>query len=454
MSSPTVIPVVDQGLGNSTYLLDLGGGRALVLDPSRDLRAVRAAAERRGLRIAFAVDTHLHADFLSGSRQLAATDGAQLLASAAGHREFPHTGLRDGDEVDLGGLVLRALATPGHTHEHLAFLLLDGPAPVGVFTGGSLLVGSAARTDLVSPDRTEELARAQYRSLRRLTGLGDDVSVWPTHGAGSFCSAPPGSARTSTIGTEKATNTLLRAPDEDAFVRALRDSLGSFPPYFLRLGEINRRGPGLLGGTPELPELPVPQVLSLLEAAGGQIVDVRPVTGFSAGHPRGALSIPLRPAFATWLGWLAPPDRPLVIVRDDEQDPDEIVWQAAKIGYDNLTGQVAGGMAGWRAAGAPEELLPLVTAENLGSAGVLDIRQAAEFTAGHVPGALHVELGDIDARGADLPPGPVVVMCGHGERAMSAASLLARAGHHDLAVLDGGPEGWAAATGRPLQTGW
>ena len=192
MSNPTVIPVVDEGLGNSTYLLDLGGGRGLVLDPSRDLRAVRAAAERRGLRIAFAVDTHLHADFLSGSRQLAATDGAQLLASAAGGREFPHTGLRDEDEVDLGGLVLRALATPGHTHEHLAFLLLDGPAPVGVFTGGSLLVGSAARTDLVSPDRTEELARAQYRSLRRLTGLGDDVSVWPTHGAGSFCSAPPG----------------------------------------------------------------------------------------------------------------------------------------------------------------------------------------------------------------------------------------------------------------------
>ena len=452
MSNPTVIPVVDEGLGNSTYLLDLGGGRGLVLDPSRDLRAVRAAAERRGLRIAFAVDTHLHADFLSGSRQLAATDGAQLLASAAGGREYPHTGLRDEDEVDLGGLVLRTLATPGHTHEHLAFLLLDGPAPVGVFTGGSLLVGSAARTDLVSPDRTEELARAQYRSLRRLTGLGDDVSVWPTHGAGSFCSAPPGSARTSTIGTEKATNTLLGASDEDAFVRALLDSLGSFPPYFLRLGEINRRGPGLLDGPPELPELPVAQVLSL-QAAGGQIVDVRAVTGFSAGHPRGALSIPLRPAFATWLGWLAPPDRPLVIVRDDDQDPDEIVWQAAKIGYDNLTGQVAGGMAGWRAAGAPEERLPLVSAEHIGRALVLDIRQAAEFTAGHVPGALHVELGDIGARGADLPPGPVVVMCGHGERAMSAASLLARAGHHDLGVLDGGPDQWVAVTGRPLLVG-
>ncbi len=452
MSSTNVIPVVDEGLGNSTYLLDLGDGRALVLDPSRDLRAVRTATGRRGLRIAFAVDTHLHADFLSGSHQLAVSDSARVLASADGHREFPHTGLRDGDEVDLGGLVLRAWATPGHTHEHLSFLVLDGSAPVGVFTGGSLLVGSAARTDLVSPDRTEELARAQYRSLRRLTELGDDVSVWPTHGAGSLCSAPPGSARTSTIGTEKATNTLLRAPDEDAFVRALLDSLGSFPPYFLRLGEINRRGPRLLDGTPCLPELPVVQVLSLLEA-GGQVIDVRPVAGFSAGHPRGALSIPLRPAFATWLGWLAPPDRPLVIVRDDDQDPDEIVWQAAKIGYDNLVGQVAGGMAGWRAAGAPVDGLPLVTAEHIGRARVLDIRQAAEFTAGHVPGALHVELGDIAASTAAALPGSVVVMCGHGERAMSAASLLARAGHHNFAVLDGGPEAWAAATGRSLQVG-
>jgi len=181
MSSTNVIPVVDEGLGNSTYLLDLGDGRALVLDPSRDLRAIRAAVERRGLRIAFAVDTHLHADFLSGSHQLAVSDSARVLASADGHREFPHTGLRDGDEVDLGGLVLRAWATPGHTHEHLSFLVLDGSAPVGVFTGGSLLVGSAARTDLVSPDLTEELARAQYRSLQRLARLGDDVAVWPTH---------------------------------------------------------------------------------------------------------------------------------------------------------------------------------------------------------------------------------------------------------------------------------
>ena len=247
MSTP-VIPVVDEGLGNSAYLVDMADGRALAVDASRDLRTMRAEAARRGLRIAYAADTHLHADFLSGAVQLAAEDGATVLASRAGGREFPHRGLADGDEVDLGGLRLRTLATPGHTHEHIAFEMLDDRHTLGVFTGGSLIVGSAARTDLVSPERTEELARAQYRSLRRLAELDDEVAVWPTHGAGSFCSAPPAPERTSTIGTERATNALLRAGSEDAFVTQLLDSLGTFPPYFLTLGEINRRGPELVDG--------------------------------------------------------------------------------------------------------------------------------------------------------------------------------------------------------------
>ena len=211
MSGVEVISVVDEGFGNSTYLVDLGEGRALAVDPSRDVRALRATADRHGLKVAYAADTHLHADFLTGATRLAADDGATVLASAAGNRKYPHTALADEDEIDLGGLTLRSLATPGHTHEHLAFELIDGSRVLGVFTGGSLLVGSAARTDLVSPEATEELARAQYRSLRRLSELGDDVAVWPTHGAGSFCSAPPGAERTSTIGAERATNTLLRA---------------------------------------------------------------------------------------------------------------------------------------------------------------------------------------------------------------------------------------------------
>lgn len=312
-----------RGLGNSAYLVDLGDGRALAVDVSRDLREVHHAARQRNLRIAFAADTHLHADFLTGATRLAATGDARVLAAATGDRAYPHTGLRDGDEVDLGGLRLRTLATPGHTHEHVSFLLLDGEVPVGVFTGGSLLVGSAARTDLVAPECTEELARAQYHSLRRLADLPDDVAVWPTHGAGSFCSAPPGAERTSTIGREKATNSLLRADTEDSFVAHLLGSLSSFPPYFLRLAEINRRSPTILDHPPALAPLDIAAVRTLI-ADGELLIDTRPVPEFAAAHLPGALSIPLRPVFTTWLGWLAPPDRPLLIVRGPAQDPAEI----------------------------------------------------------------------------------------------------------------------------------
>ncbi|MBA2444881.1 MAG: MBL fold metallo-hydrolase [Nocardioidaceae bacterium] len=451
---PMVIPLVDEGLGNSAFLVTLDDGRALAVDASRDLRAVRAAAATRNLRVAFAADTHLHADFLSGARQLAARDGATVLASSAGRREFGHIGLEDGDEVDLGGLCLRALGTPGHTDEHLAFLLLDGQCPLGVFTGGSMLVGSVARTDLVDPDRTEELARAQYRSVQRLLTLPDDIAVWPTHGAGSFCSAPAGGERTSSIARERATNPLLRAADEDAFVAALIGSLGSFPPYFLRLGEQNRRGPAVVDSTPKVPSLTVNEARAML-ARGAQLVDVRPVASFAAAHIPGSLSIALREVFATWLGWVAPHDKAIIIVREATQDLDEIFWQAAKVGYDNLIGELAGGVAGWQQTGLPVTSTRLAAAQTFVGRRLVDVRQASEFAAGHVPHATHRELGTLSASAAGLPEGPIAVMCGHGERAMTAASMLERAGHRDVVTVMGGPADWATGQEVALETnGW
>jgi hydroxyacylglutathione hydrolase len=213
-----IVTFRDEGLGNSSYLVDLGDGRGLVLDPSRDPSPYLAGAEQRRLRLLWTVETHLHADFVSGSRELAAK-GATVVAPTAAGLQFPHRGLRDGEELDLGGLSLQALATPGHTPEHLAYVLADGNRPLGLFSGGSLLVGAVARTDLISPDRTEELARVLWRSLHdRILTLPDDLAAYPTHGAGSFCSAPVGAAPTTTIATEKATNPLLAAEDEDAFV--------------------------------------------------------------------------------------------------------------------------------------------------------------------------------------------------------------------------------------------
>ncbi|MDT7843234.1 MBL fold metallo-hydrolase [Streptomyces justiciae] len=446
-----LIPLVDEGLGNSAYLVDLGDGRALAVDAARDLRGLRAAADRRGLTVAYAADTHLHADFLSGAVQLAHDQDATVLASAAGHRAFPHRGLADGDEVDLGGLTLRALATPGHTDEHLSFLLLDNDRVLGVFTGGSLIVDSAARTDLLGAERTEELARAQYGSLRRLAALPDEVAVWPTHGAGSFCSAPSGSRRTSTIGAQKQSNPLLAADDEDTFVRRLMSQLGSYPDYFDRLAEVNRRGPRVLTGQPPLPALDPRQVKSLL-AEGGCVVDARPAAVYAAGHIPGSVSIPLRGQFATWLGWLLPDTVPLVLVTDDDQDLAEIVWQAYKIGYEHLAGRLTGGLSAWLADGNQQAVTAFVTADRAEDRPYLDVRQEAEFTAGHVPGAVHIELGDLAVRAVDAPERPVVA-CGHGERAMTAASLLERAGHTDIAVLDGGPADYAAAHGRRLAEG-
>jgi rhodanese-related sulfurtransferase/glyoxylase-like metal-dependent hydrolase (beta-lactamase superfamily II) len=373
-----------------------------------------------------------------------------VLAAAAGDRAFPHRGLRDGDEVDLGGLVLRAWATPGHTDEHLAFLLLDGDAPLGVFTGGSLVVGAAARTDLVAPERTEQLARAQYRSLQRLVRLPDQVAVWPTHGAGSFCSSPPGSERTSTVGRERATNSLLATKDEDEFVARLLGSLGSFPTYFGWLGEVNRRGPAVLPEPLTLAPLTVDQARRLVDD-GAIFVDVRPIEQYAAAHVPGSLSNELRPAFGTWLGWLLPQDARVVVLRNPDQDPAEVLGQAAKIGVE-IVGELAGGIDAWADADLATTSTSVVTpAKTADDDRVLDIRQDSEFAAGHVPGAAHSELGALAASAASLTDGPVTVMCGHGERAMSAASVLERAGHNDVSVLLGGPSDWSASHGVDLE---
>ena len=452
MGTDQLIPVVDDGLGNSAYLLDLGDGRALAVDPSRDLRKVDGADARRGLRVAYAAETHLHADFVSGARQLHADHGAAILASAAGERVFDHVRLVDGDEIDLGGLTLRAVQTPGHTPEHLSYLILDGGTEVGVFTGGSLIVGAAARTDLVGSEYTVELARAQYASLRRLATLPDPTAVWPTHGAGSFCSAPPGAERVSTIGREKATNPLLGALDEDTFVARLLGSLGSYPTYFAYLAEVNRRGPSLIDRNPGLAELTPAETRRLL-ADGAALVDVRPVRDYAAGHIPGALSIPLRDQFATWLGWLLTPGTPVVFLRNPDQDPADIMWPALAIGFEQILGELAGGVPRWTAEGGVLRHNQLRGPDQIDAGFVVDVRQDSEFEAAHMPAARHVELGDLLRGAGELPTVPTVVMCGHGERAATAASLLERAGHRDVAVLVGGPDDWATATGHALARG-
>ena len=446
------IAFVDEGLGNSAYMVDVGDRRAVVVDPARDATPYLAAAERSGVSIAFTVETHLHADFLTGSRELAAR-GATVLAPRAGGIEWPHRGFDHGDELDLGGLVLEAVATPGHTPEHLSWLLRDGRDPVALFSGGALLVDAVARTDLIAPDQTEPLARALWRSLHeRILTLPDDLPVYPTHGSGSFCAAPTNGQRTTTIGRERAANPLLASADEDAFVAALLAGYGSYPPYFLRLRERNRRGPDVLGSPfPPLRSVDAADVRRHL-AAGAVLIDARPVDAWAAGHVTGAIAIPLRPQFGSWLGWLVPDDRPLIFVLEAGQDAADLVRQAHTIGYDQLVGVIQGDDDAWRAAGLPITTTEVVPAARL-DRPVLDVRQDDEVEAGHLPGALHVELGNVIDAANELPAGELAVMCAHGERAATAASLLERAGRRDVAVVVGGPDDWRAATERDLQRG-
>lgn len=429
-----VIPIVDEGLGNSSYLVDLGDGQGIVIDPERNPSPYLETAQRLSLRLRWVVETHLHADFVSGGREIAA-QGARLLAPAESMLMFNHQGVSDGDDVDLGGLTLRVIATPGHTPEHCAYLLMDGSEPLALFTGGTLIVGGVARTDLISPDRTDELARAAYRSIReQLFTLPDALAVYPTHGAGSFCSASPTGERTTTIGHERVSNVLLQAKDEDDFVVRLAAGLGSYPPYFLRLRDVNQKGATIFGSTPPPLRPLTPDEVARLVEAGGEVIDVRPIVHFAAGHIPGSLSIQLRDQFATWLGWLVDSDRILVFVSDPDQDLAYAVTQSLNIGYEQFGGYLTGGITAWQQSGRSVTRTRVLSADQISPTfAIVDVRQESEWETGHVPGAIHIELGEIAAAGTEIL-GQLVLHCGHGQRSMTAASVLERAGRTNVAV--------------------
>jgi rhodanese-related sulfurtransferase/glyoxylase-like metal-dependent hydrolase (beta-lactamase superfamily II) len=441
---------VDEGLGHSSYLVDLGNGTAAIVDPPRFPTEHLATARTSGLAPRWTIDTHSHADYVTGSPSLATDSEVTFLAPAASKLETAHQAVHDAELVGLApGVALRAIGTPGHTPDHHVFVLERDGSPMCVFTGGSLMVGAIGRTDLCGHDLAEPLAHEMFHSLRRLDGLPDDLAVYPTHGSGSFCSAPGGADRTSTLGRERATNTLFRIDDEDTFVERLLAGLGSFPTYFARLPELNRRGPRHYTQLPRLDRLDVDTVERHL-ADGALVVDARPIAEFAAGHISGSISNALRPVFASWLGWITDLDRPVVLVAGAGQDRDEIVRQCLDIGHDSIVGELAGGIDAWRAAGGMIAEIPLVQPPEVVSA-LIDVRQQGEFEAGHVPGAINIELGSLAE--SVIPAGPLTVMCGHGERAMTGASILTGRGHRDVTVLDGGPDTWAASRGQPLVVG-
>ena len=447
-----LISFLTRELGDMSYLLATGE-QAVIVDPQRDIGPVLAAAQAGGLHITHIVETHVHNDYVSGALELRAATEAAIAGPARAGYAFAFEPLAEGDELSPGTLRIVAAETPGHTPEHLSYLVYEGEAdePTAVFTGGSLIVGSAGRTDLLGPEATLELTRAQHRSLLRLSALPDETLVLPTHGVGSFCSsAPPGKDRTSTIARERATNPVLaeRDLDEETFVERRLTGLLAYPSYYAHIAPINRAGPRVFGDVPVPPGLTPSQLGEHFEA-GAWVVDGRDRRAFAAAHIPGSIAIELDDSFASYVGWIVPFGAPIVLVLPEDRQEQEAALEAAtqlfRIGYEAVGGYLQGGVDAWVEAGRPVRSYPVASVEELGRAvgeeraRVLDVRQQTEWDAGHLEGAIHLFVGDVGAHIGEIPRDrDLWTVCATGHRAAMAASLLDRDGIPVRLVTPGG----------------
>jgi len=457
-----------KGLGHlSALIADDDAGVAAVVDPRRDVDAYLEAAMDDGLQITHVVETHLHNDYVSGGRDLAALTGASHHIGAGAELQYEHRPLRDGETFDVGSLRFRALDTPGHTPEHVSYAMADrsrADEPLLLLTGGSLLVGAVGRTDLLGAEKAVPYAADMHRSLHGvILGHEDSVAIFPTHGAGSLCSTGIASTSWSTIGFERRHNRLLSPMEVDAFARALLAGQPSFPRYFARMRPTNQAGPRLLGGVVPLPRpLEVADAHSAVEL-GALVIDLRTAAEHAAGHVPGSLSIPAGTSFGTWLGWVVPePDRPLVLVLRTTDDWDDAVRQALRIGFENIAGYLRGGYIAWAGAGLPTEVGGVLDVNDLATqldrGGpeaplVIDVRQDSEFEAGHLAGSLAIGAGDLPDRLDQLPRDRrIATICASGYRASVAASLLRAAGFNHVDWVASGVPTWEAA-GHPVAFG-
>lgn len=457
-----VKPFVDEGLGNTSYLVaSEQAGLAAILDPQRDVDRYLQVAEGLGLRLAYALDTHLHNDFVSGALELASQAGVQVGASAGAGLGFEHLPLQDGGEVSLGDLTIGVLATPGHTPEHISFSLVEAGKnnPSALFTGGALIVGGAARTDLLGEELAQPLAQKLYHSIHdRLLQFPDEVAVYPTHGAGSFCAAPSVTDRSTTIGRERQWNPLVLLAEEEKFVRYALSDLPSYPYYFKHLRWINRAGPRVLGGVPQLNPLQPEQVAQEM-ARRVYILDTRSPRAFAAGHIHGSFGIPLGAPLVTWAGWVVPFGSPLILVAETPAEREEATRQLIRIGYDDLRGYLDGGLSAWEADGRFAAKVPVMPVEELhrrlernDPPAVVDVRFESEWQAGHIPGATHIEAGRLPVEDLNLRKNRLtVVHCAQADRSTVAISVLERRGFQNLVLLDGGMNAWSSA-GYPVET--
>ncbi|HWS71556.1 MAG TPA: MBL fold metallo-hydrolase [Thermoanaerobaculia bacterium] len=431
-------------LAHASYLIG-SRGEAAIVDPQRDVEQYLDEARRRGLTIRYIIETHLHADFVSGHRELAERTGAEIVIGAEAHAEFPHRAIRDGDILPLGDLELRALATPGHTPEGISWLVVRDGRPEKVLTGDTLFIGDVGRPDLAGGRgyTPQTMAGMLYDSLQtKLLALPDDVEVWPAHGAGSACGKNISKETSSTIGVQRRTNYALRPMARDEFIALMTSDLAAAPAYFPRDAEINRRGARPLADVTARPLTSAEARQAI--ADGALALDVREAAAFGASHVAGAINIGLGGQFASWAGTLLPPERPLVLVVQDDARAAEAVMRLARVGMENVAGYVLEQQLDELPRAELAQLLPAeLRARQL---DVLDVRRAAEFASGHVPGAINIPLHELERRFEEAGPDrPLAVVCAGGYRSSTAASILARHGFTRLFSVTGGTGAWIAA---------
>ena len=437
-----IITLETSSLGDRSYLVT-DGSVAAVIDPQRDIDRVVDRADELGVRITDVFETHVHNDYVSGGYQLARRNGAAYHLHADDEVQFARVGLRDGDTVDVGGMQVVAVHTPGHTPTHLSYVVRDSARDVAAFTGGSLLYGTVGRTDLISRTVAEELTRRQHRSARRLADLlDDDVTVMPTHGFGSFCSSAAAGEgqQSSTIGRERRDNLALTVTDEDAFVARLLAGLDAYPRYYAHMAPRNKLGPEPIDLSPPVPADPVE--LRQRIHAGEWVVDLRARTLYAADHVRGTINVELGDTFTTYLGWLMPWNRPVTLVGDTPEELAEAQRQLVRIGIDRPAAAATGGVEVY-GAGLRRGKYDVVDFSALAHARacgdqptVLDVRRHDERASDGITGALHIPIHDLERRMAELPAGELWVHCASGYRAAIAASLVARSGRTPVLIDD------------------
>lgn len=464
--------IYHDGLAQASYLIGCqASGEAIVIDPTRNIEQYLAAAQRAGLRITAVTETHIHADYLSGARELAARAGARLYLSDMGTPDWKYayaaeagaTLLRDGDRLKVGNVSLEVLHTPGHTPEHIAFLVTDSAnacLPIGLLSGDFVFVGDVGRPDLLEraagiSGTMDAAARQLFRSLQRFRELPDYLQVWPGHGAGSACGKALGAVPQSTVGYEKAINWAFDMRAEEAFVDAVLVGQPDPPPYFAQMKRLNKIGPA---------PRPVGLLLELAferlaPALAGElaVVDTRPADEFAAAHLLGAINIPAGDGFLTWAGWLLPYDRPLALIVDPAQLT-SVRNELLLIGLDQVVGYwTPAVLKAWRAAGQTiarydrQNAITLQPTIAQNGALLLDVRTPSEYAAGHIPGSRSIPLGRLAEQLGTLPVSqPAIIYCQGASRSPIAASILKARGWESVTEMDDGFEGWQAA-GAPVE---